>query len=752
MKESIFEQDFEYRHLAQTVAIAQEQLVASTARNEENKEAILAAKRELRENTAHSVANLWSMENFHDLVELSQYANPVLNNVAMYEREAGRILTLERIINSPYFARIDFRADGGDTFEKIYIGLSTLRDDDTYEIYIYDWRSPLASVFYRFSAGKVFYEAPGGKITGEVCLKRQYEIKNGELLYFFDADVQIIDDFLRKLLSQNASPQMKTIVETIQKDQDIIIRDMEADLVMVQGCAGSGKTSVALHRAAYLMYQGLAAKLSNTDIAILSPNTLFAKYISNVLPELGESNVNSLVFEDLLRFVLPRAEIQTKNEFLEALLSPKKKASREILKASMAFKGSPVFVEILNRFVRDLPHRWITFEDIYYDKEVLADRQLLKAKVLRGNKHALLAVRLQRLEETVLEAVHARRSSRLDKLRDRVLAMKQKVPDYEVEETARMLSIHESTMLIRKIRKFTVLDCRGLYRELFSRKSRFYDLARGLPLPAGLEEIIDFTCENLKKEPVAYDDALALAYLNLKTKGVPAESYKGIKQVVVDEAQDYHPLHYEILNTLFPQARYTILGDINQTVGKTEDLALYEQITKILNKEKSAFVTLDKSFRCTREILQYSAKFLAPGLSLNSFSRAGDPPAVLAAPDQPALDGLIIAEINTCREKNYQSIGLICKTEQDAVALYSRLKDKVALQLIKKDGETDLSGALVLPVYMAKGLEFDAVLVCDADREHFHSEDDRNLLYIACTRALHRLNLFYTGEISRFLQ
>ena len=261
MENNLVDRDFEEKRLKQTISIAQEQLSSARLRSQKNQAAIISSKNEMLEDTSHSISNLWSMENFHDLVELSQSVNPISGKISEYDMEVKKILSLERMINSPYFARIDFKFDDADALKKVYIGLSSLRDNKSREMYVYDWRSPIASVFYRFGTGKAFYEAPAGKIKGEVSLKRQYEIKQGKLKYFFDADIQIIDEFLRKLLSQNASPKMKTIVETIQRDQDIIIRDMEMDLMMVQGVAGSGKTSVALHRVAYLMYQGLSARL-----------------------------------------------------------------------------------------------------------------------------------------------------------------------------------------------------------------------------------------------------------------------------------------------------------------------------------------------------------------------------------------------------------------------------------------------------------------------------------------------------------
>ncbi len=747
MENNLVDRDFEENRLQQTISIAQEQLSAARLRSQKKEAAIISLKQEMLEETSYSISNLWSMENFHQLVELSQHANPVSHKVSEYEMEINKILLLEKMINSPYFARIDFKFDDTNAVRKVYIGLSSLKDNQTREMYVYDWRSPIASVFYRFGTGKAFFEAPAGKIKGEVNLKRQYEIRKGKLEYFFDADVQIIDEFLRQLLSQNASPKMKTIVETIQKDQDIIIRDMETDLMMVQGSAGSGKTSVALHRAAYLMYQGLSARLSYDDIIVVSPNTLFERYIANVLPELGEKNVKSIIFEEILRMILQTEHVQTRNQFFEGLLSSNDKKYGNLLKRSMQFKGSSQFVEILKRFINDLPNRWIEFSDIYYDGKHIASRQLLKTKLLKGNKASLLSSRLEQLEDNILELIHERRKQRMEKLRIHVL--EQTAHTFEVEEVARMLSIHESITLIKKIRKFTRLDHFELYRKLFSNKNYFYSLAKGMELPNGIEDIIDFTCENLKKDYLSYDDALALVFLQLKTKRY--NDYKGIKQVVIDEAQDYYPLHFEILNSLFPQSQYTVLGDINQTIGKQEDLSLYDQLNKILDKPKSTLVTLDKSFRCTNEILIYSTKFLDPGFKLNSFSRNGDTPAVSAAQNKSDLDNLLITECMTCKERNYQSIGLICKTEQDAISLYERIKDKIDIRLIMNDVGINLSGVFIIPVYMSKGLEFDAVLICDADGDHYNSEDDKKLLYIACTRALHRLNLFYTGEISPLL-
>lgn len=715
------ELEFEKDRLEQTITLVKKQLNQARERNEENKSAIISAKQELRENTSHSISNLWSSEGFEALAALSQYANPITDKIADYEAVENRILLLENMMKSPYFARIDFKFEDEEPFEKIYIGRSSLKKDNTNEFCVYDWRSPIASVFYRFVLGQVYYDAPGGRITGEVRLKRQYEISKGELEYFFDADVQIVDEFLRKLLSQNTSPKMKTIVETIQKEQDIVIRDMENDLMMVQGVAGSGKTSIALHRAAYLMYQGLSSKLSADNIMIISPNSLFEQYISNVLPELGEDHVISVVFEDIIASILQKERIQSRNQFLENLISSSQ--YRDIIKSSIEFKTSHRFLEILNRFIDDLPHKWIDFHDVCYDGECIMSKEVLKEKILSGRKETPLGMKLKLMEEYILELISESKKYRIKK--------------------------SEKILVKEELLKFMELNVEDVYRKLFHDKEYFYSLAEGIGLPACIEDIIVFTQENLDTHLLYYDDAAVLTYLNLKINGV--NEYKSIKQVVIDEAQDYYPLHFEIFHLLFSKSKFTILGDINQTLEKREDLSLYEQIRKIFNKKKSSLVTMDKSFRCTNEILNYGLKFLEKSSEIKSFNRKGEEPEIYAMADRSSFNDVIVSEVRSCLEMGYQSVGLVCKTEKNALSLFECLKDRIDVQLIKNEGTADLHGVFIMPVYMSKGLEFDAVLICDADTQNYHSEDDKKLLYIACTRALHRLNLFCMGEASPLL-
>ena len=711
------EKAFEEKRLAQTISLAEEQLKQAKEAADKKKSEIIEAKKDVRENTEHGITSLYTSDGFEALVELSQYINPVTDKIIDYEEEEHKILLLEKMIKSPYFARIDFKFDDEDEFEKIYIGRSSLRKNSYQEMYVYDWRSPIASVFYRFMTGEAFYDAPCGRVTGELNLKRQYEIKNGTLEYFFDSDVQIVDEFLRQLLSQNTTAKMKAIVETIQHEQDVVIRDMENDLLMVQGVAGSGKTSIALHRAAYLMYQGLQTKLSANNIMIISPNSIFEQYISNVLPELGEDNVISSVFEDILSELLNGRKIQSRNDFLENLIVNSK--YKEISRNSIEFKTSSFFREILDQFLIDIPRQWIEFEDVYYEGKCVVSGQILKDKIL-GRPETPLGIKLEQLEDYILEQIFGTGKGRGHK--------------------------EEKNLIKQEIQKFIKIDIVELYKILFSNEAYFYSLLQNSNLSQNIKNIWKYTKENLEADSLYYDDAIAIAYLYLKIYGT--NKYKNIKQVVIDEAQDYYPLQYEIFNLLFSNAKFTILGDMKQTLAKKEDISFYEQIQKILNKKKSSLIMLDKSFRCTNEILNFSLKFIEQSSQIKSFNRNGDSPKVYIADNSEIFIDEIVKEINLCQEKGFQSICLICKTEKNSIYLFNKIKHKLDIQLIKNGSVSDLQGVFILPVYMSKGLEFDTVLICDADSQNYHDEDDKNLLYVACTRALHKLSLFCENEVS----
>lgn len=739
-----YEQELEHEvaYFEKTIALVKAHLKKKIETSEQSRGNLLSSRKEMWDDTAHS------SDDFDSVVELSQYLQELNMRTASYLAETSEIQKLKKIQDSPYFARVDFSESGEDETEKIYIGRYSFMEDDTHTMYVFDWRSPIASIFYRYELGKVQYEAPRGIISGTVSLKRQYEIKQGKFEYFFDANVQIVDEFLRKLLSKNASSKMASIVETIQKDQDMIIRDSKNDLLMVQGVAGSGKTSVALHRVAYLMYQGLSSKLSSNHIVILSPSALFAKYIANVLPELGEDTVETLSFEEICNQVFGTdfQVTQTRNQFFEELITCTI-ADKKLIKSSMEFKASHAFVVMLKRLVSYCERKLIPFSDITYNHSQLFNRHLLKEKLFGRDARTPIARRLKQIEAMILQEIREESKSRLVQL-ERFIA---KYPDhiYELKAFARMLSIRENRTLLGHIRNFTELDYWAIYRKMFHDKNLFYALAKGLELPENIEEIRRQTDELLLHKRTRYEDALALAFLKITMAG--CDSYQNIKQLVIDEAQDYYPIHFELLNMLFPNTKYTVLGDISQTIEKQTSIGFYESVGCILKKASSTLLTLSKSFRCTNQIIAFSSRFMDDSIKQECFSRDGVPPEIISAANQRDLDEEIIAFTQSMKEQAYHSICILCKSLKESTELYGRIKDSMDVILMDDAYRTELSGILITPIYLSKGLEFDAVLVYGVNDLNYQSVEDKRLLYIASTRALHRLALFYTGKQSRFL-
>ncbi|MDR2530284.1 MAG: AAA family ATPase [Oscillospiraceae bacterium] len=625
-------------------------------------------------------------------MSIALYLTSLARENLAVESSLNREAQLRAAYNSPYFARVDFLRDGRTRTH--YIGRFSIRGESARDIRVFDWRAPVSSLFYRYGVGPASYNAPIGAVEGTVTLKRQFEIKNAKFEYYFDSDVQIVDEYLRKLLSRNASESMKSIVETIQRDQDEVIRDMRNELLMVQGAAGSGKTSIALHRAAYLMYEGLTGKLSAHNIAVLAPNRLFEKYIGGVLPELGEQSVTSLTFASLVDAVHGFAlDYQSKFDELEAIITGQADG------AESAYKASEAFAARVRDFADSIAPQ---FRDVEYLGRTLFTVEELETAFNAMDASAPLAVRLMKIEQIILNAVHRLRQPHIRELERE--AEKIEEHRYEFAEYARMISIAESTELILHVRTFTRLDYAALYFEML-----------GETVPATLK----------------YCDAVGVTLLKLSLE--PSRPFGDIRQLVVDEAQDYDSVHFAILKRIFPSAHYTVLGDVSQTVVGETDLTLYDRISATLKPRTSQLVTLSRSFRSTKEILDFSAAIL--GKPIENFGRSGEVPTSTHFADEDAYIGAIAAELDRCLELGYGSIALICDSMSGAKSHLARLKSLTDVRLMTG---YDARGAFILPAYMAKGLEFDAVLVCE------YSRFSKHLLYVACTRALHRLNLFAT--------
>ncbi len=733
----------ETNYLKEIINLISYKLEIETSSLENKKKDLIEARKEMWENATHSSTD------FDKVSDANQYLSALQNQTLSYSDSAKLVSKFEKMLDSPYFARIDFTENGYDDTEKIYIGLSNLMDEETHQIKIYDWRAPISSIFYRSEIGPVEYIAPVGKIKGNVSLKRQYKIKDGKMEYFFDSNINILDEMLKEALSKNMSSRMKTIVETIQKQQDLIIRDLVNELLIVQGVAGSGKTSVALHRIAFLLYQGLNLNLSSNNIIIISPNTLFSKYISNVLPELGEENIVELTFENIFTEIFEKKlSIKTKSEQLEEIICAKDEDKKTFLRSYSDFKGSPTFLEIINRYITYYEHKMIKFEDIYFNGKIIENRNLLKSLLLSSKLNMPTAKKLKIIESRIIEKVHDMKKIRREKI-EKVVNNSNR-HEFEVKSFSRVLSAKETSIFTQKLRKFTEFDCYLLYKKLFNDKNLFFKVAKGLDLPDNINDIIDYTNENIQdKYNIPYSDGIGLMYLKLKAEG--CNLYSNIKQVMVDEAQDYYPIHYNILKTIFREARFTIVGDINQTIEKKSNLSIYDDIISIFNKNKSNKLFLTKSYRSSYEISKFSQKLLDGNINTEFFKRNEGDPEIIYKFNQIELENKIIEDIEKYKSLGFDSIAIICKSRKQSSDLYFRLKSKINIKLIDSNESTTITGITIIPVYMAKGLEFDCVMIYDTDNINYKTEYDKKLLYIACTRALHKLSLYYTGEISNLL-
>lgn len=734
----------ETNYLEDVIHLLNYKLELETGRLADKKNDLIAARKEMWQNTTHSSAD------FDKLSDANQYLSALNGQTLSYSDSAKLIYKYEKMLGNPYFARIDFTEEYNEETEKIYIGLSNLMDEESHDIKVYDWRAPISSIYYRNEIGNVEYSAPVGKIKGYVSLKRQFKINKGKMEYFFDSNINILDEMLKEALSKNMSPKMKTIVETIQKQQDIIIRDLVNELLIVQGVAGSGKTSVALHRIAFLLYQGLNLKLNSNNIVIISPNTLFSKYISNVLPELGEGDIKELTFEDIFNEVFNnKITISSRSDLLEEIICTESPEHKRFLRSCFEFKGSTIFLEILNRYIQYFEHKLIPFEDIYFNGKVIESRHLLKALLLSGKLNMPTAKKLKIIENRILDKFHDNKKDRRIKI-ERIVANSNE-HQFEIKSFTRVLAAKETAAAMNIVKRFTEFDCCELYKNLFKNKKLFYKISKGLKLPDNIDDIIEYTNKNISDlHNIPYMDGIGLLYFKAIFEGL--DLFSSIKQVVVDEAQDYYPIHYNLLKLLFREARFTVVGDINQSVERETDLSVYDEITNIFNMKKNSKVYLTKSYRSSYEINKFSQRLLVNSADTEFFRRNEGKPQLIGGSDTDDIDTRLISDINQYRSQGFESIAVIVKSKKAAYNLYNRLKSKVNITLINNMENDNIDGTIIIPVYMAKGLEFDVVLVYGADNISYNTEYDKKLLYIACTRALHKLSLYYTGVISDFLK
>ena len=633
---------------------------------------------------------IWSNKDI-DPHEIRSMRESILNHFALGESVINKRKRLTKILAIPYFGRIDFlEKKENSKVMPTYIGIHTFYDPESRATLIHDWRAPVSSMFYDHELGEAGYRSPSGEIKGVISLKRQYRIRGGKMEFMIESALTVHDDILQKELSSNADDKMKNIVATIQREQNRIIRNEDIRTLIIQGVAGSGKTSIALHRIAYLLYT-FRDSISSKDILIISPNKVFSDYISNVLPELGEETVPETSMEQILSGVLEhKYKYQTYFGLVNELLE---KPSSSLINR-IAYKASFGFISELDKFILHIENTYFKAADVKLTKYITIPAPFIEEQYLRFNRYPI--------------------RRRFDAMADYMLDMLKIQYAFTVTTAGRNLLKKEIRLMFAGNNDIQV------YKDFFkwTNNPGMFKMRKGHTLE--------------------YSDLAPLAYLHLALEGNGNQPFR-VKHLLIDEMQDYSPIQYKVIQKLFP-CRKTVLGDAGQSVNPYGS-STAETIQKSLTA--SEIMKLCKSYRSTFEITDFAQK-IHPNAELEPVARHGEKPQILQFGSAVEELSGIMGLISTYRKSGYKSLGIICKTEQQARKMADMLKSYANdISFLSSQSSAFVQGIVITSAHMAKGLEFDEVIIPQTDERNYRSEIDKSMLYVAVTRAMHRLTLTF---------
>ena len=626
----------------------------------------------------------WSESSSFDNADLASLKEEISMEESKSNMKIEYYKRLKQIEKKPYFASIVFKSDDGE-INNIYLSLTYLKDKHMNNI-LYDWRSPICSLFYDYETGPCEYVAPGGIIKGELKRKRQYTIQNNKLLNIFDNSLNIDDEFLQLVLAEDSTDYMKNVVNTIQKEQNTVIRDLDSNNLIVNGIAGSGKTTVALHRIAFLLYR--IKNLSSNNILIFSPNNIFTDYIKEVLPSLGEKNTLQTTFDEYMSYQIEDyKEVETYTNFLRRYYS-----NEEMNTDLIEYKQSDEIIGNIDAFITN------------YVSHAEFTTNITEGLINKVSKEELNEL-LKRYEKFPL---FERIDSIGEKLSEKFYKGSHKKKPTFIKSLKKSSNFNNSIIDIMKM----------FYQSDYSKY-----------------KLDDKVLKNMfNTNIINYEDALIYTYIKGLLYGF---NYEGdIKQVVIDEAQDYNYLQYLIISKIFKKADFTILGDINQNINPYYKYDNLQKIGEVFNGD-TKYIELLKTYRSSPEIVAFTNKILK--LNHVSAIRQSTNKEVVIRKDTD-LKYSLIDDINRL-QNIYNSIAIITKDENESNKLYNLLKDDTNVSIVDSETKNFNRHLLIIPAYLAKGLEFDSVIVYN-DRDNTYRKNERNLLYVACTRAQHELFIY----------
>lgn len=674
-----------------------------------------------------------------------------------WQHSAKQLDTVERLEKRPYFARVDLKENDEEKPETIYIGLGSFADKDDHFL-IYDWRAPISSIYYDGKLGKVTYNSPEGEITVDMTKKRQFMIEDGKIINMFDTNESIGDQMLLSVLSEKSSTKMKSIVTTIQREQNKIIRNTSADLLFVQGAAGSGKTSAILQRIAFLLYR-YRGNLTSSDVIMFSPNQLFNDYIKNVLPEMGEQNMVQMTYWQFVARRLPGMNVENLFKQFED-----QTADTNISR----FKDSVNFFNLLTRYAKRLNKRGVIFKNIYFrdKKKPYFDKDKIKEIYYSFNENYNLANRIDATREELIKILNRKITPETKKawVAHTIEGMSQQElndlydrPDQEFESEAK-----EEAFLGRKIVLAALkgVHKRILHNHFFNMRAQYLSFLRAVPKMVDLSKWdidedewmkhVEEVKNNFKSHDIAMSDVSAYLYLYDLVTGRRTD-YE-MRYAFIDEIQDYTPFQLAYLKYNFPRAKFTMLGDLNQAIfTKDESRSLLKQISGLFDPERTDVVQLTKSYRSTKELTNFTKQILRQGEKIEAFNRKGPKPVIWGRKtDEEAV--AVLSNVLRDNEKHEMTTAVITKDLASAKFVHKMLADRgEKATLIATANQRLVDGTLIIPSYLAKGLEFDAVIMWGASKENYHRVDETQLVYTITSRAMYKLDIIYTGEKSPLL-
>jgi len=709
-----------------------------------------------------------------DHLDSSQsYISIILNTkfMEMAERNYGSLM---KVRNKPYFARIDFKRKDKENIENLYIGKTSLmRAEDEIPLII-DWRSPVANIYYDGRLGEVSYKTETGIENGEVLLKRQFAIEGGKLENILDIDITTNDTFLQAALEANVDNRLKDIASTIQSEQNRVIRADMGNPLIVQGVAGSGKTTIALHRISYFIYT-YEKIFDPENFMIIAPNKLFINYISEVLPELGVENVKQTTFIDfMVELIGNKYKLTNPNELLLKLISETKKKDIESMKWMSSFKGSLEFKEIIDNYLRDIEENFVPAIDIKLEGQIIESYKEIKNMFIKELKYLPFYSRIKKIKSNIsnilkpvkkeiLERTEINYNNEIDRIRDIMEDSEEKrqIIIALIKERDDKLEFikKESKGLIKDyLSKFEKRDLFDYYGSLVTNREGLLKYSNGKLTEEQAEYLSKTYTKLLSNKKIELEDYASLAYMKHKVLGFDKEIK--INSVVIDEAQDFSLFQFFTLKTILKTNMFTILGDISQGIHSYRAINNWEEvIEKIFNKEDTNYRTLVQSYRTTVEIMDFANKIIKKLdndkiVLAKPVIRHGEKPEIKEFISREEISYSLEKKIEEMKDEKFNTIAVICKTIEECEALKKHLDktENIRAKIISDKDEIYHGGVQLVPVHLSKGLEFDVVFIVTLDGDYEEKEIDIKLLYVAMTRALHRLYIYYKKDHMKLLQ